>query len=126
MSCSMSASQSQKYARRSRSGPGPDRSVANLLQQEIDKDPDLRGKDIRFRIDEPQGCLVVDLVVGQDTHKLAVGEFAVHTPQCVHRNACPRDGCDLLAQSVIDDEPAPGQAQLELSCFAIAPNQLDR
>ena len=117
---------SQMLARRPRSGLGPDRSFANLFQQKIDKDPDFRGKYIRFRIDEPQGRLVVDLVVGQDTDQRAVSEFAVNTPQCVHRNACPCDGCDLLAQSVIDDEPAPGQARIELPCVAITPNQLDR
>ena len=49
------------------SGLGPDRRTADLLQQEIDEDPDFRGQDIRFRVDEPQGGLIVDPVVGQDT-----------------------------------------------------------
>ena len=39
-------------ARRPRSGLGPDRSAADLLQQKIDEDPDFRGKYVRFRINE--------------------------------------------------------------------------
>jgi len=50
----------------------------------------------------------------------------MNTPQGVHRNPCPGDGCDLLAGSIIDDEPTPGQARVELSRLAVAREQMNR
>ena len=105
---------------------GPGRCSANLFQQKINKDPDFCGKYIGFRIDQPQGRLVVDPVVGQDTNQRAIGDFAVNTPHCIYRNTCSGDGCNLLAQAVIDGEPAVAQTWMELSGFAVVTKQRER
>ena len=59
------------------------RRVADFFHQVINEESDFRGQDIRFRIDEPQGRPVVDLVVGQDTDQRAVGEFAAPHPDAL-------------------------------------------
>ena len=63
------------------------RRVADFFHQVINEESDFRGQDIRFRIDEPQGRPVVDLVVGQDTDQRAVGEFAAPHPDALDPDA---------------------------------------
>ena len=85
--------------------PLPHRRAADLLEKEVNEDPNLRGQNVRFRVNKPDRRFVGHLVVWQYPHKRAVTDLCVHAPERVHRDANPGPRRDAHARAVITGNP---------------------